>query len=63
MAAFKLEHFDYDFLSGNWGGPKGAAYNTVFEDLREAGLVSFEGKPTPAGEAAMAAYRERLWTI
>lgn len=63
MEKFRLTHYDYDFMRGIWEGPKGAAYNVVYEDLREAGLVSFDGTVTEKGREAMLDYEEKLWTI
>lgn len=52
----KLTHFDYDFLKGQWDDVKGAAYNTVGEDLYEAGMIDDFGFVTPTGQKAIEAY-------
>ncbi len=50
ISASELTRFDIEFLRGEWQGPKGAAYNAVFEDLRESGIVDWQGQLTPYGE-------------
>lgn len=49
----KLTEFDYEFLKGQWDGVKGAAYNTVGEDLYEAGYIDDFGFVTPKGQKAI----------
>lgn len=34
-----MNKFEYDFLKGKWDGPKGAAYNQVFEFCQKAGWL------------------------
>jgi hypothetical protein len=60
---FKITKFDYEFLTGNWEGPKGAAYNAVAEDCKDAGFYNgwtCEGLPalTKKGMKALEEYRE-----
>ena len=52
----KLTEFDYEFLKGQWDGVKGAAYNTVGEDLYEAGMIDDFGFITPTGQKAIEEY-------
>lgn len=38
-----MNQHDYDFLTGQWTGPKGAAYNETFEFCRQFGwCVGFD---------------------
>lgn len=53
----KLIQLDYEWMTG-WKGPPGAAYNVIYENLKNAGYVTQYGKITPAGEAAMKEYEE-----
>lgn len=55
----KLTPFDYEYLIGRWDGPKGAAWNVVAEDCREAGM-GFYGDPTAKGEEALREYEQDL---
>lgn len=52
----KLTEFDYEFLKGQWDGVRGAAYNTVGEDLYEAGMIDDFGFVTPTGQKAIEEY-------
>jgi hypothetical protein len=57
-----INEHEYKFLSQQWDGPIGAAYNQVFEFCRQYGLtVGFDhkGRPilTPKGIAAIKAYQ------
>lgn len=52
----KLTQFDYDFLKNQWDDVKGAAYNTVGEDLYEAGMIDDFGFVTPKGQKALDEY-------
>ena len=60
---FEMTEYDIDFLTDTWKGVKGAAYNTVYEDLKEAGLVTSEGKPTPKGYKAIQEYEMKSWNL
>lgn len=35
-----INEFEYEFLTRNWNGPVGAAYNSVYEWLGENGLIA-----------------------
>lgn len=52
----EMNEFDYQFLTGNWEGVKGAAYNQTYEFCKEFGWCDREGKPTPAGLRAIKEY-------
>jgi hypothetical protein len=54
---FKFTGFDYQFLTGTWEDPKGAAFNVTGEDCYEAGLGTY-GKPTEKGQKAIKQYLE-----
>lgn len=54
----ELTPYDYEYLSGAWIGPTGAAYNVVMEDCRNAGLGSY-GQPTERGKRLMKEFNER----
>lgn len=55
-----MTQFEYDYLSGVWDGPKGAAFNAVDEFCGDLGYGDF-GKPTKLGERQMELYdRENL---
>lgn len=43
-----MNQHEYDFLTSRWSGPKGAAYNSVFEFSRSFGWCAgfdAEGRP------------------
>lgn len=53
-----LTSFDYEWLTG-WKGPKGAAYNQVYEYLLEMGYINRDGSMTLAGAMAKQIYETR----
>lgn len=53
-----MNRYEYDFLTGNWQGPYGAAYNAVYEYCRESGWCTSDGKITDSGRAAVKRYQE-----
>lgn len=52
---FKLTRLSHEWLTG-WKGPAGAAYNVIYEDLREAGLICRDGTITQKGDKAIREY-------
>lgn len=52
----ELGPLDYEFITGNWSGPAGAAFNCIGEDLYEAGYIDHFGFVTPQGYRAIAKY-------
>jgi hypothetical protein len=48
----KLTNFDYEYLTGKWDGPPGAAFNVVAEDCMNAGY-GYYGHPTEKGQKAI----------
>lgn len=53
---------EYEFMTGRWQGPKGAAYNQDYEFCKEFGWLmglSDHGEPIPTtkGTAAIRAYQ------
>lgn len=51
-----MNKHEYDFITNNWEGPKGAAYNQVWEFCREFGWLTSEGRITEKGTDAMREY-------
>lgn len=51
----KLIDLDYEWLTG-WKGPPGAAYNVIYEDLKNAGYIKVNGEVTDAGRKAIKDY-------
>jgi hypothetical protein len=49
---FQFTKFDYEYLTGFWDGPPGAAFNVVAEDCMEAGW-GYYGHPTELGQKLM----------
>ena len=59
-----MNKYEYEFITGQWSGPKGAAYNQVYEFCKEFGwLKSFsvagEPVPTDKGIQAIKAYQQK----
>ena len=57
-----MNQLEYDFLSGNWKGIKGAAYNQAYEYCKEFGwIMGFsdhdEPIPTQKGIEPMSLFR------
>lgn len=59
----KLNAFDYEFLTGRWSGPSGAAYNQTYEFCKNSGWCNQDGTPTPAGLKAIQEYEMKEWNI
>jgi hypothetical protein len=55
----QLTDMEYEWLTG-WKGPPGAAFNQIYEYLRGAGLITFDGDINHYGELAVEQYEERL---
>lgn len=53
-----MNSFEYSFLTDNWQGPYGAAYNAVYEYCRGRGWCTFDGKSTESGRDAVKRYQE-----
>ena len=58
----KMNDFEYEFLTGNWEGPKGAAYNAVYEfctEFRWMDGFNMDGNPsiTEKGMKAIEEYK------
>lgn len=56
-----MTQHEYEFLTNNWEGPKGAAYNQVFEFCRSFGWCAgfdYSGRPilTRKGVKALKSY-------
>ncbi len=51
---------EYDFLTGSWTGPKGAAYNQVYEFCKEFGWLKgfYKNGPPELTQKGMAAIKE-----
>lgn len=49
---------EYDFLTGKWQGPKGGAYNQVYEFCKDRGWCNLLGSVTESGKAAVRRYQE-----
>lgn len=48
---------EYEFMTGRWQGPKGAAYNQVYEFCKESGWLmglSDHGEPIPTAKGTEA---------
>jgi hypothetical protein len=60
--SMKLTDMEYEWLTG-WKGPPGAAYNQVYEFLKEDGLVHFDGTTTPLGYKRIQEYEMEKWNI
>lgn len=59
----EMTKHEYEFMSGQWEGPKGAAYNQTYEFCREFDWImgfSAHGKPIPtqAGIDAMEEFKK-----
>lgn len=52
MVIEEVNIFDYEFLTGAWTGPPGAALWQTAEFCRNAGWGEY-GKPTDKGQAAV----------
>ena len=55
--------YEYEFMTGRWSGPKGAAYNQVYEYCKEQGWIMGwsdhdEPIPTERGTQAMKNFKE-----
>lgn len=62
MTQIKMTTDEYEFLTGAWRGPKGAAFNAVYEFCREFGWLSPTGETTPKGLDAIKAYQtDQSW--
>lgn len=59
----EMNEYDYQFLTGNWEGVKGAAYNQTFEFCKELGWCDQHGFTTPNGLKAIQAYEMKKWNI
>ncbi len=58
----EMNDFDYDLLTGQWEGPKGAAYNVVYEDCKSMGFIKekMDGWTlTEKGKQAVAYYEAK----
>lgn len=56
IAASDFNIFDFEYLTGHWHGPMGAAFNVVAEDCKEAGWGAY-GEPTEAGKKLIDMFR------
>jgi hypothetical protein len=56
----QLTKYDVEFMTDTWEGPKGAAWNCVYEDLREAGYITYNGDVTEVGRQALEEYEREL---
>jgi hypothetical protein len=54
----ELNDWEYDFLTGQWEGPFGAAYMACFEFCKENGLCDMQGQINQWGREAVAKYEE-----
>lgn len=60
-----MNEYEYEFMTGRWAGPKGAAYNVVYEFCKSRGWImgwSDHDEPIPSssGTAAIQAYKNTL---
>ncbi len=60
-----MNEHEYEFLTGQWTGPKGAAYNQIYEFCKEFGwLLGFDTDmkpiPTRGGWKAINRYKKNL---
>lgn len=60
-----MNECEYNFMTGNWAGPKGAAWNSVYEFCRKSGWIMGwsdhdEPIPTSSGTAAIQDYKNTL---
>lgn len=56
-----MNAYEYEFMTGRWKGPRGAAYNTVYEFCKNSGWIMGwsdhdEPIPTQAGSEAIERY-------
>ena len=63
MKTIIMTPFEYQFMTGRWEGPKGAAWNAVYKFCKEFGWIMGmsdhdEPIPTERGTAAIKAYKE-----
>jgi len=56
MAIEDINEYEWQYLTDQWDGPPGAAYNQTYEFCYEAGWCDHRGTRTIKGDAAVEYY-------
>lgn len=56
----EINDFEYDFLTGSWEGPYGAAYMATYEWCKNNGLCDQQGRITRWGLEAVKKFEKTL---